>query len=312
MSCELAAQTRMAVGDTTGAYLATVKPIRPPPAPRPDDGTSAPLPERMPPGRRCRERDVDMVALEIDIRCGRYTLDELEAAYGVSRSTICRWAKKYQWRNDLAKVVKRVTRAKVLATLEPLVEPDAAAHLRRQDPAPQQPRPLVEADIELHAESQRQQQAQRAAGQVAAAAEVNKTVLLEHRKDITRLRNIVDGMMGELEVSGAPTSSQDLLALCRQMQQSLAEGDDAAREAIERTVAKIEALGDLGRRMLTAQRAASTLWRLQHLQRTALAMDDPEWQRPDDLADIGDDELERAIEEQEARIGRRQRTAWGR
>lgn len=249
------------------------------------------LKPRAPRGKQRAEERVDMAALEVSFKSGRFKTDELCRTYNVCKSTLARLAKEHGWkRAELAPAVKAVTASRLM---DAAVEATGMGEFMAAEQAPLPPGATA-AEAEAHHAAAEAAAQQRMVIQVSAAAEVNKAVVLEHRCDISRLRNIVDGMMGELEVGAGVATVPELKDLLEQ-----------ARAADPNLATKLAAVASFHARTLSAQRLSSTLFRLQHLQRVALQMDDPEWQRPDELSDLSDDELDRAIAAEEEKLARR-------
>lgn len=113
-----------------------------------------------------RRRKVDWEAVERDYRTGRFTLRELEAKHGPAYATIGQRAKREGWTQDLRKVIKQATHAKLA---ESLVAQATQAHT-------QATQALTQSTVEV-------------------AAEAGKQVVLKHRgwlqalaEDAARLR----------------------------------------------------------------------------------------------------------------------------
>ena len=105
------------------------------------------------PQRAAKAADWD--AIERDYRTGRFTFRELETKYGVPNSTIMRRQKREGWSADLSNAVRQATNAALIQ-----------AHVQQECSAAQQ----------------------NAAETVLAAAEVNKQVILAHRKQLADLQ----------------------------------------------------------------------------------------------------------------------------
>jgi len=93
----------------------------------------------------------DWEAIERDYRTGRFTLRELEAKHGVRHSTISSRVQREGWTQDLADAVRQATRAALIA---PSVVQGASSVVQS----------------------------------VQAAAELNKQVILGHRKQLAELQ----------------------------------------------------------------------------------------------------------------------------
>lgn len=102
-----------------------------------------------------RQDKPDWHAIERDYRTGRFTLRELEAKHGAPNSTIARRAKREGWTQDLSSAVRQATNA---ALIQEMVQHECSAAQHG------------------------------AAATVLAAAEVNKQVILAHRKRLADLQ----------------------------------------------------------------------------------------------------------------------------
>lgn len=96
-----------------------------------------------------RKRTTDWEAVERDYRTAKFTLRELEAKHGADNGLISRMAKKRGWTQDLAIAIKQATNAKLI---EELVSKEVS-------------------DCQ-----------HKVSNTVFAVAELNKTVILGHRK----------------------------------------------------------------------------------------------------------------------------------
>lgn len=117
----------------------------------------------------------DWEAIERDYRTGRWTLRELETKHGVGYATIARKAKSKHWEKDLAEAVRQATSATLLRELTTTAQQEVN-------------------DV------------------VLAAAEVNKSVILGHRKSLAALKQ----------------SAEDALATVAAMASSVADVKEAA------------------------------------------------------------------------------------
>jgi len=203
------------------------------------------------PAETARKRP-DWEAVERDFRTGRYTLRELEAKHGPSYAEISRRSKKQGWSKDLREAIKVATDAAVL---------------REQVTAAQQDTTKT----------------------ILVAAELNKQVILEHRRDISELRNLTADMVREVQQMGRV----DLERIA-----TMLEDPDLKQEQVGQLREELAAASRLPARILAASRLAQTFSRLQQLERRAFGLDDPEAPPPvDELADLSDEELEQRINE---------------
>jgi hypothetical protein len=203
-----------------------------------------------------KKKRTDWEAVERDYRTGQFTLRELEAKHGADNGLISRKAKKDGWSQDLSKAIKAATNAK-------LVEE------------------LVSKEI---SNSQ-----QKVSNTVLAAAELNKEVILGHRRDIKFLRNMAFDMAEELQQIG----KVDLKGMA-----SMLESDDLNQEQLSALRDGVNALTKLPVRILSVQRLAQTVTRVQALERQAHGLDDPETPPPiDEIGDLSDQDLDARISE---------------
>ncbi len=135
---------------------------------------------------------------------------------------------------------------------------------------------------------------------VLAAAETNKQVILGHRKDIASAQNLARSMLNELaEVTVHPRKLAELMEV-------LNGGDDMTAAQIADARSAFADLQRLPTRVLSVQRLAQTMTRLQALERTAFGLDDPEQPPPvDEVGDLTDEELDARINERIERLGHR-------
>jgi hypothetical protein len=168
-----------------------------------------------PPARR----RADWEAIERDYRTGQFSDQELADKHGnvVSRQAISKRAKVQGWQKDLSREVRQATKAKLIAEqVREKVAGEVAERVAKSGNA------TVQA--------------------VLAAAETNKQVILGHRRDIAKVRDITMTLVDALETAAS-------------------EKDESKRLP----------LGDL---VLTAQRAGQSLSRLQQMERVAFGLDE--------------------------------------
>lgn len=164
-------------------------------------------------------RRADWEAIERDYRTGQFTDQELADKHGnvVSRQAISKRAKEKEWQKDLSREVRQATKAKLIAEqVREQVAGEVAEKVAKSGNA------TVQA--------------------VLAAAETNKQVILGHRRDIAKVREITMTLVTSLETAAA-----------------------------EKDAAKRLPLGEL---VLTAQRAGQAVGRLQQLERVAFGLDE--------------------------------------
>lgn len=203
-----------------------------------------------------KRKRTDWEAVERDYRTGQFTLRELEAKHGANNGLISRKAKKDGWTQDLSKAIKAATNAKLV---EELVSKEISS-------------------------SQ-----QKVSNTVLAAAELNKDVILGHRKDIRMLRNMAIDMASELDQIG----KVDLKSMA-----SMLEDDSLTQEQVASLRESISAVTKLPARILSLQRLSQTLSRAQAMERQAHGLDDPEAPPPvDEIGDLSDQDLDARISE---------------
>lgn len=171
----------------------------------------------------------DWDAVERDYRTGRFTLRELEKQHGVSYAQISRKAKEQGWTKDLREVIKQATDAALLHETVTKAQKDVT-------------------------------------DTVIVAAELNKQVILGHRQDIAKVRDLTMTMAQEL---GEVTLNQDKLQeLFELMTSDMSEAQMAhARRAYGE-------LTKLPSRIAGAKALAESLTKLQTLERLAFSLDD--------------------------------------
>ena len=117
-------------------------------------------------------RRTDYEAVERDYRTGSFTDQELGDKYGKSRQAITKQAKVKGWQKDLTAAVRQATNALMIA--------DAAK------------------------EKVAEQVAQGSAATIDAVVETatrNAQVIMGHRKGLTRLANLKEKLLGQIEVA---------------------------------------------------------------------------------------------------------------
>lgn len=231
---------------------------------RPEAKVLAPAPKVTAPAKRVR---TDWDAVHRDYRTGKFTLRELEAKHGADNGLISRKAKRDGWTQDLSLAIKQATNAKLI---EELVSKEVSSGQ------------------------------QKVSNTVLAAADLNKQVILSHRQDIARARNLANAMLNELhEVTVNPAKLRDLLEV-------LVGGEDMTAAQIADARTAFTDLSRLPTRILSVQRLSQAMTRLQSLERTAFGLDEPEQPPPvDDAADLSDEELDARIQAKVERLNSR-------
>lgn len=205
----------------------------------------------------------DYQAVERDYRTGSFTDQELADKYKRSRQAITKMAKVKGWKKDLTAAVRQATRASLIAEVATKKVAEQVAEGSK-------------ATIDT----------------VLAAAETNKQVILGHRQDISRARNLLNGMLTELhQVSVNPSKLQDLLEV-------LVGGDEMTATQVADARSAFTDLSKLPTRILSVQRIAQAMTRLQSMERTAFGLDDDvPPQLDDEFTELSDEELDRRTEE---------------
>lgn len=208
-------------------------------------------------------RRTDWEAIERDYRTGRFTLRELELRHGRSASQICRRAQGEGWTKDLREVVRRATSAGIIRDL------------------------AGEAATSAQADT---------TAIVLAAAQAQRDVILQHRKDCALARSIATALLAELSEAGAVRTRVERL---------LAQVPDALDERTR--AALLDDLREIGRlhlRVGSMQRLADTLQRLHQLERRAFGIGDDEDSGADPLGAMSEVELQAEISRLEVRLQR--------
>lgn len=231
----------------------------------------APVKSKLAAKEPVKRRRMDWEACERDYRTGKFTDQELADKFGnvVSRQAITKMAKVKGWQKDLSDAVRRATNAKLIA-----------------------------AEAEKKVAEQVAKGCTATVDAVVAAAEVNKQVIIGHRKEIETGRKLVSAMLNELQqVTVNPAKLQDLLEV-------LTGGDEMTAADVADARQAFNDLQRLPNRILSVQRLATAMARLQSMERTAFGLDDPEQPPPvDEVGDLSDDELDRRIGERLERLG---------
>lgn len=178
-------------------------------------------------------RGIDWDAIQRDYRTGRFTNRELGDKYGVSHTTIARRAEKEGWTKDLSKAVRQATNAAVIA--ETVKERAAEAGERTTDA-------------------------------VLVAAEMGKEVILRHRRDVLKLRDLGMDMLHELTL--ATHSPDDLAKLLHMVAR---EVDQAELMLLQQS---LKDLLRLPSRVGAFRKLTEAMAKLQPLERKAFGLDE--------------------------------------
>ncbi|MBO9679552.1 MAG: hypothetical protein J7556_15020 [Acidovorax sp.] len=195
---------------------------------------------------------VDWEAVERDFRTGHFTLRELEGKHGVSYAQISRRSSKEGWTKDLREVIKQATDAALLRESVTDAQKDATET-------------------------------------VLVAAELNKRVILGHRRDLSDTRDVAASLLQELSQGALLEEEKELLA------QILAgAGAEPADEA--RARATVSKALSVNARIASVKQLADAFDKLQVAERRAFGLDEKVERQPNSLADMATDELKRMRE----------------
>lgn len=229
--------------------------------------TSAPKSLKAKPGAEVPEQErpnvrTDWEAIERDYRTGKWTDGELATKYSVARESIVRRRKKDQAKDP----------SSWAQDLGPQVRAATNALLMKEMVADK----ITEGHTEV-------------TGVILVTAEINKQVILGHRNDIKMLRDMAFDMAAELQQIG----KVDLKNMA-----AMLESDELTQEQIAALRDGVNSITKLPSRILSVQRLAQTMTRVQALERQAFGLDDPEAPPPvDEMADLSDEVLEARINE---------------
>lgn len=160
-------------------------------------------------------RSTDWEAVERDYRTTHMTVRELEAKYGCSNSRISQRAKKYGWSRDLMPAIKLATEAKLIS---------AAA-------------------IEEEVSSQVKQTTRNLTNSVLIAAEINKNIILGHRKGLKEITETRDVLRNQ--VFAAASNLPDLEEVIEMLRKPDESGVDKANDAMRRALSRSSLVDDL-------------------------------------------------------------------
>lgn len=200
-----------------------------------------------------KRRKVDWDAVERDYRSTQMTLRELGAKHGCDHAAISRKAKDNDWKRDLTAAVRQATNTM-----------------------------LIEAAV-TNAVTNSQQAV---TSTVIAVAEMNKQVILGHRRDIQDTRNVAASLLDELTASKMLVEEQDLLV-------EILAGEGADPVDISRARAVVKKALDLGARVSSVKALAETFTKLQVMERVAFSLDDDKPNETDKAVRMTD--AERAV-----------------
>lgn len=201
-----------------------------------------------------RKRRTDWDAVERDYRTGRFTLRELETKYEVNNSTISRRADKHGWTQDLSTAIKQATNAKLIQSI-------------------------------VAAECSTAQQ--NAADTVLAAAEVNKQVILGHRKGLQELTSVKRTLLDQIQQAAALLP--DLAEVIEMVRNPDDNGIDRANDALRKAMSRSALVDDL-------KKLADVDEKVRKGEREAFGLDDVGKPENEGLAAMATAELQRLRE----------------
>jgi predicted DNA-binding protein YlxM (UPF0122 family) len=157
-----------------------------------------------------QKKRTDWQAVERDFRTATFTLRELAEKYEISHQAIAKQAKKNEWSQDLTRAIKQATNAKLV---NQLVDKEVA------------------------------KSGQAVANTVLAAAEINKDVILGHRKGLNRLTAIKATLLGQIEQAAA--NMEDLADVIAMVRNEDDNGMDRANDALRKSMGRSALVDDL-------------------------------------------------------------------
>lgn len=185
-----------------------------------------------PDGAKTRRR-IDWEAIERDYRTGKFSLRELETKHRAGYADISKRAKKDGWTKDLRDAVKAATSAALIQQITTTATTEAQQNTT---------------DV------------------VLAAAELNKQVILGHRRDLATANHLAMELFAEVQL--VTHSKEELSSLLRMACDGLPPDD---------TLSVRQAFNDLVKlhsRVSSVHKLADTLTKLQTLQRRAFGLDE--------------------------------------
>ncbi len=177
-------------------------------------------------------KEADWESIERDYRAGLFSVREIAATHGISHVAIMKRAKRDDWSRDLSAKIK--AKAEALVTTRE-VTTEVTVETKKTE------REIVEAN-----------------------AEVIANIRLSHRKDISRSRNVVMKLLGELE------SSTDNIELFEQLGEMLRDEDDKGQDRLNDLYQKVISMAG---RTKTMKDLADSLKTLVTLERQAYGLD---------------------------------------
>lgn len=162
------------------------------------------------PPAKARRNKTDWDAVERDYRTGKFTLRELEAKHGVDNAQIARKKKERGWTQDLTDAVRQATNAMLMAEI---------------------------VSNEISAAQQN------VSSTIQVVAELNKQVILSHRKGLQRITAIKERLLDQIEVAAA--NLPDLAEVIEMVRNPDDNGVDRANDALKKAMARSGLVDDL-------------------------------------------------------------------
>lgn len=201
-----------------------------------------------------KKHRTDWAAVERDYRTGKFTLRELEAKHGAFNSSIARKAKKSGWTQDLTLAIKQATHAKLTEAMVSEMASDGA---------------------------------QNDSATVLVAAEVNKQVILGHRKGLQELTSVKRTLLDQIQQAAALLP--DLAEVVEMVRQPDDNGVDRANDALRKAMSRSALVDDL-------KKLADVDEKVRKGEREAFGLDDVGQPENEGLAAMATAELQRLRE----------------
>lgn len=225
------------------------------PAPKAPPKATKPASRKKDAGAAVAKRHkTDWEAVERDYRTGRFTLRELEAKHGAFNSSIARKAKKDGWTQDLSIAIKQATNAKLTEALVSSAASDGA---------------------------------QKDSSAVLVAAEVNKQVILGHRKGLQELTSVKRTLLDQIQQAAALLP--DLAEVVEMVRKPDDNGIDRANDALRKAMSRSALVDDL-------KKLADVDEKVRKGEREAFGLDDVGQPENEGLAAMATAELQRLRE----------------
>lgn len=192
---------------------------------------------------------VDWRAIERDYRSGVLTLRQIGEQHGVTHGAINKRAKRDGWDRDLSARIKAKAEA------------------------------LVSKQVVSNQETKEQKVSEKAV--IEANAELQANIIVAHRKDIRKARDLVRKLFDEAE---ATTENMEIFG-------KLADLLDSNEEASRKRVEVLKRVLSLPSRVVSIERLVNALTKLVALERQAFGIDREEEKPKDPLEGMSEDQL---------------------